>query len=126
MADVEHQTNISDVHVPNKSTPISSEIIETTFESSGLVDLDGINITEKEMISSAISNLNVQKYLSYTHGSYPINEYNNPHLITCMFPYGRGIPELQHRPVKISLNSHIQYLLNLEYENHKFSTNHLF
>jgi hypothetical protein len=98
MADVEHQTNISDVHVPNKSTPISSEIIETTFESSGLVDLDGINITKKEMMSSAIPNLNAQKYLSYTHGSYPINEYNNPHLITCMFPslfpYGTGAPEL--------------------------------
>jgi hypothetical protein len=130
IVDAEHQTNISDLHVPNKPTPTSSKNIETTFESSGLVDLDRINITEKEMMSSAISNLNAQKYLSYTHGSYPINEYNNPHLITCMFPslfpYGTGAPELQNRTIKISLESHIQYLLNLEDENHKFSTHHLF
>ena len=95
-----HWTNISDLHVPNKSTPTSSENIETTFENYGLIDLDGINFTEKEMMSSAISNLNAQKYLSYTHGSYPINKYNNSHLITCMFPslfpYGTGALELQH------------------------------
>jgi hypothetical protein len=43
-----------------------------------------------------------------------------------LFPYGTGAPELQNRTIKISLESHIQYLLNLENENHKFSTHHLF
>ena len=122
MANTDYRTNISNLYVPTESTPKFSENIKTTFESSGLVDLDGVNITKKEMMSSAISNLKTQKYFSYTHGSYSINEYNNPHLITCMFPslfpYGIGAPKLQHRIVKI--------LLNLENENHKFSTHNLF
>jgi hypothetical protein len=82
------------------------------------------------MMSSTIYNLNAQKCLFYTHGSHSINEYNKPHLISCIFPslflYGTGALELQHRSIKISLNSHIQYLLNLKDENHEFSTHHLF
>jgi hypothetical protein len=58
MADAKHWTNISNLHVPNKSTTTSSENIETTFENFGLVDVDEINITKKEMMSSTISNLN--------------------------------------------------------------------
>ena len=64
------------------------------------------------------------------HGSSPINEYNNPHLITYMFPtlfpYGIGASETKHRAIKIFLQSHIQYLLNLEDENHGFSRYQLF
>jgi hypothetical protein len=77
MVDAEHWINISNTCV--KSTTTLSKNIETTFESSRLENNDGIIITEKEMMSSDNSNLNVQKYLSYTHGSRLINKYNNPY-----------------------------------------------
>jgi hypothetical protein len=43
-----------------------------------------------------------------------------------LFPYGIGAPETKYLAIKISLQSHIQYLLNLEDENHGFSRHHLF
>ena len=36
-------------------------------------------------MSSIVSNLNEEKYLSYIYGSAAVNEYFNPHLITLIF-----------------------------------------
>jgi hypothetical protein len=66
---------------------------------------------KKEMMSSRNSNLNEQKYISCTHGSCPINEYNILNLITCMFPmifpYKTSALEMQHYTIKIPLDSHV-------------------
>jgi hypothetical protein len=47
-----------------------------------------------------------------------INEYNNPDLITCMFstlfPFGIGVPEMNNIPIKLSLQTHVKYLMNLD------------
>jgi hypothetical protein len=77
-ADAEHRTNISNLHVSNESTKVQNENSEIAFDISGVVDLHGTDIRQKEMMSNAISNLNEQKYLSYMHESSPINDYNNP------------------------------------------------
>ena len=57
-AETEHRTNISNLHVSNKSTKVQNENSEIAFDVSRVVDLDGTDITQKEMMSNAISNLN--------------------------------------------------------------------
>ncbi len=59
-----------------------------------------------------------------------INEYNNPNLISCMFPtlfpFGIGVPQMANRVVKVSLQMHVKQLLNLDEAKYAFSKNHLF
>jgi len=47
-----------------------------------------------------------------------INEYNNPTLLSCIFPnllaFGIGVPEITNRPIKVSLQMHIKHLMNLD------------
>jgi hypothetical protein len=81
--DAKYRINISNLHVSNESTKVLNKNSEIAFDVSKVVDLDGTDITKKIM-SNGISNLIEQK--SCTHGSSPINEHNNPHLITYMFP----------------------------------------
>ncbi|HYP43548.1 MAG TPA: DUF6570 domain-containing protein, partial [Candidatus Nitrosocosmicus sp.] len=129
IADAEHRTNITDLDISTHLCE-ATNTSDTTFDISGLVDFQGTDITDKEMMSNSASNLREKQYLSYTHGSIAINEYSNPHLLTCriptLFPYGVGAPEMQHRTTKISLEAHVQYLLNLDDENHGFLRHHLF
>ncbi len=59
-----------------------------------------------------------------------INEYNNPNLISCMFPtlfpFGIGVLEMANRVVKVSLQMHVKHLLNLDKTKYAFSKHHLF
>ncbi len=53
-----------------------------------------------------------------------INEYNNPNLISCMFPtlfpFGIGVPKMANKVVKISLQIHVKHLLNLDKAKYAF------
>jgi hypothetical protein len=57
-----------------------------------------------------------------------INEYNNPILISCMFPplfpFGIGVPEMANRVVKVSLQMHVKHLFNLVETKYAFSKHH--
>jgi hypothetical protein len=85
-ANAKYRTNMQTYMYQMNQPVYLNENSEIGFDVSRVVDLDGTDITEKEIMSNPILKLNEQKYLSYTHGFSPINEYNNPHLITCMFP----------------------------------------
>jgi hypothetical protein len=63
IADAEHRTNITDLHI-FAELPETTENSDTTFDILGLVDFQGTDITDNEMMSNAASNLNEQKYLS--------------------------------------------------------------
>jgi hypothetical protein len=56
------------------------------METSSLIDFDGIDIKQHEHMKNAINNLNNHQYLSYNNQTKIINEYNNPTLISCMYP----------------------------------------
>jgi hypothetical protein len=47
-----------------------------------------------------------------------INEYNKPNLIACMFlalfPSRIGAPKMNNKPIKLSLQTHVKYLMNLD------------
>jgi hypothetical protein len=60
--------------------------IKRIMETFGLIYFDGINIKQHEDMKNEINNLNNHQYLSYNHQTKIINEYNNPKLISCMFP----------------------------------------
>jgi hypothetical protein len=53
-----------------------------------------------------------------------INEYNNPNLISCMFPtlfpFGIGVAQMANRVVKVSLQMHVKHLLNLDEAKYTF------
>ncbi len=57
-------------------------------------------------------------------------KYNNPNLISCMFPtlfpFGIGVSQMANRVVNISQQIHVNHLLNLDETKHSFSKNHLF
>jgi len=78
----------------------------------------------------AYKNLQKMQYLSYNHKSKMINEYNNPHLISCMFltlfPFRIGVPEMANKVIKVSLQMHVKHLLNLDEPKYAFSKHHLF
>ncbi len=74
------------------------EKLKPLIENSRLVDFDGNDICNKKLMSNVICNSNKQQYLSFTHGSKMVNEYNNPNLLLCMFPtlfpYGLSAPKM--------------------------------
>ncbi len=47
-----------------------------------------------------------------------INEYNNPDLIACMFPtlflFRIGVPKMNNKPIKLSPQTHVKHLMNLD------------
>jgi len=59
-----------------------------------------------------------------------INEYNNPNLITCMFPtlfsFRIHVLEMNNKPIKISLQTHVKHLMNLDETCYQFSKHHIF
>ena len=105
----------------------------------GVVDVDGVDISDKELMShafvNAVSSLgncdppNDDERYVYQRGSRFVNEYarkradgtfyegttDDPsHLLGCfptLFPYGKGGFEVD-RPVKISYESHIKWALS--------------
>jgi hypothetical protein len=81
------------------------------------MDDDDIDINQREHIKNEIYNLNNHQYLSFNHMSKIINEYNNPTLLSCMFPslfpFGINVPEMTNKPIKVSLQMHIKHLTNL-------------
>lgn len=92
--------------------------------------MDGNDISNKELMSNVICNLNKQEYLSFTHGFEMVNEYNNLDLLVCMsstlFPYGLGVPKMSCRKVLVSMEVHVKYLMNWKDKNHEFSKHNLF
>ncbi len=58
-----------------------------------------------------------------------VNEYN-PNHIMCMFPtlfpFGIDAFEMNNRPMKVSLQTHLKHLKNLEENHYPFSKHHLF
>ena len=107
-------------------TNISNLVIKT----SRLIDFEGIDIDANEMMQNAIQNIQNNLYMSYTYGSSVVNEYNNNDLIASMFPnhflYGIGVPEINNRSIKITLQTNVCYLLNLDDKIHEFGKHHLF
>ncbi len=59
-----------------------------------------------------------------------INEYNKPNLIACMFlalfPSRIGAPKMNNKPIKLSLQTHVKHLMNLDEICYLFSKQHLF
>ncbi len=47
-----------------------------------------------------------------------INEYNKLDIITCMFPtlfpFGIGVPKMNNKPIKLSIQIHLEHLMNLD------------
>jgi hypothetical protein len=106
------------------------EDVEQMMETSGLIDYDVINIDQHEHMKKTLHNLSNHQYLSFNHRSKMMNEYNNPTLLSCMFsnlfPFGISILEMPNRPIKVSLEMHINHLMNLDDTQYIFSKHHLF
>ncbi len=113
LANVKHCTNIIDLHQQKKYNEI-----EHVIETSGLIYFDGIDINEHEQMINAFQNLHCNQYLFHNHHTTMINEYNNPDLIACMFftlfPFGIGVLEMNNIPIKLSLQTHVKHLMNLD------------
>jgi hypothetical protein len=81
-------------------------------------------------MKNAINNLNTHQYLSYNHQMKMITEYNNPTLISCMFPslfpFGISVTEMTNILVKVSFQLHIKHLMNLNDTKYVFSKHYLF
>jgi hypothetical protein len=77
-----------------------------------------MDIDQHEHMINAYKNLQNNQYLPYNHKSKMINEYNNPNLISCMFPtlfpFEIGVPKMVNKVVKVSLQLHVKHLLNLD------------
>jgi hypothetical protein len=104
---------ISHIYINNKKNNEIEHVIETL----GLIDFDGIDINEQKKMINAFQNLHCNQYLSYNHHTTMINEYNNPDLITCMFPtlfpFKICVLEMNNKPLKLSLQTHVKHLMNL-------------
>jgi hypothetical protein len=91
--------------------------IEHIIETSCLIDLNGININQHKQMTNTFQNLHHNQYLSYNHHTTMINEYNNPNLIACMFPilfpFGNGVPKMNNKPIKLSLQTHVKHWMIL-------------
>jgi hypothetical protein len=83
-----------------------------------LIDFDGIDIHQHEHMKNALYNVNNHHYLFYNHKYKMVNVYNNPSLISCMFPsllpFGIGVSKMENRSFKISLQLHTKHLMNLD------------
>jgi hypothetical protein len=83
-----------------------------------------------QMLAIDIDNLNNHQYLFYNHQTKMINEYNNPTLISCVFPswflFGIGVIEMTNRSVEVSFQLHIQHPMNVNDTKYVFSKHHLF
>ncbi len=70
---------------------------ESMIEKSGLIEFNGNDVSNKELMCNVMCNLNEEEYLSYIHGPKTINEHNNPIFLVCMFPtlfpYGLSVFE---------------------------------
>jgi hypothetical protein len=113
LANVEHCTNITYLHKQKKYNEI-----EHVIETSCLIDFDGININEHEQMINTFQILHHNQYLSYNHCTTMINEYNNPYLIACtfptLFPFKIGVPKMNNIPIKLSPQTHVKHLMNLD------------
>jgi hypothetical protein len=76
-------------------------------------------------MTNTFQNLVHNQYLSYIHHITMINEYNNPNLIACMFPtlfsFGIGVPKMNYRHIKLSLQTHVKHSMNLDKTNFQIS-----
>ncbi len=125
LANAKHSMNIIDLHEQKKYNEI-----EHVIETSSLIDFDGIDINEHEQMTNTFQNLHCNQYLYYNHRTTMINKYNNPNLIACMFPtlfpFGIGVLKMNNKPIKLSLQTHVKYLMNLYETRYQFSKHHLF
>jgi hypothetical protein len=59
-----------------------------------------------------------------------INEYNNLDLIACMFstlfPFGVDVPKMNNIAIKLSLQTDVKHLMNMDKIRYEFSKHHLF
>ncbi len=96
-----------------KRYPKTEHVIETL----GVINLNGIDINQHKQMTNTFQNLHHNRYLSYNHHTTMINEYNNPDLIACMFPvlfpFRIGVPKMNNKPIKLSLQTHVKHLMNL-------------
>ncbi len=87
-------------------------------------------MNQHEHIKNVLYNLNNHQYFSFNHKVKMINEYNNPTLLSCMFPslfpFGFNVLEMTNRPIKASLQTHIKHLMNFDETRYIFSKHHLF
>jgi len=120
LANVKYHTNIIDLH-EEKNVNDNENFIGT----SRLIDFDGINIDQHEHMTNTYNNFQKNRYSSYNHKSKMINEYNNPNLISCLFPtlFPFG---MANGVVKILVQMHVKHLLNLEETKYTLSKHHLF
>jgi hypothetical protein len=106
--------NIIDLHQQKKYNEI-----EHVIETSCLIYFDGIDINEHEQMINAFQNLHCNQYLFHYHQTTMINEYNNLDLIACMFstlfPFGVGVPKMNNRPIKLSLQIDVKHLDKIHY-----------
>jgi hypothetical protein len=125
LANAKHCTNITYLHQQKRYNEI-----EHVIKTSSLINFNGIEINQHEHMTNAFQNLHRNQYLSYNHHTTMINQYNNPYLITCMFPtiilFGIGVPEMNNKPIKLSLQTHVKHLMNLDETPNQFSKDHLF
>lgn len=113
----EHRTNnVSMRDIINISNPI----IETSL----LIDFHATDIDANEMMQNVVRNIQKNLYLSYTHGSSMVDDNDNNDLIAGMFPnlfpYGIAVAEMNNYPIKITVQTHIRYLINLDNKLHEF------
>ncbi len=68
---------------------------EPMIEKFGLIESNGNDVSNKELMCNVMCNLNEEKNLLYIHGFKMINEHNNPIFLVCMFstlfPYGLSV-----------------------------------
>jgi len=117
---------ISQTYINKKMYNETEHVIETL----GLIKFDGIDINQHEQMTNAFQNLHHNQYLFYNHHTTMINEYNDIYLIACtfptLFPFEIGVPEINNRPIKLSLQIHVKHLMNLSETCYQFSKHHFF
>jgi hypothetical protein len=103
---------ISQTHIDTK------KYNENVIETSSQINFDGIDINHHEQMTNAFQILHHNQYLCYNYHTTMINEYNNPNLIACtfptLFPFGIGVLKMNNKPIKLSLQTHVKHLMNLD------------
>ncbi len=96
-----------------------------TLQHTGIVDLDGMEISEHEKKCAAMEKGG--PIVAIPHGMLPVNEYNNTELwlgaFSYLFPYGIGGPTTLDGK-RVTLKTFLRHLLN--FNHHHYRKEHMF
>lgn len=91
---------------------------ESEFQSVVITDVDGNDVSSREMRLAALRHLRSGgKFIQIPHDEDPSNEYDDEHLFPLLyptlFPFGCGGFELQRRSIHLDMGAQVQHYLKL-------------